>query len=196
MTTRVERMGALLGLLLFLLAGRSLAQEPEYPWLRFEQTPGAESSIPADKRTLSADWRDELAAEDHAIADVFRRTTIELQPGGKLTERAIFVRQLLSPTGVRNHGRLRHWVRPSFSRVTVEEAWVQLPDGRIVDFDLSTLQVQSDSDPALFSDGQVLNFEFSHLEPGATIALVIREENDLDRWPLPWARYWAQLLIF
>lgn len=174
---------------LILAARSSAGAEGTLPdWVRIDQRPGASSALPPAVTSLPPGRRSELAALDYPYADLLRRVTVDLEPDGRLVERETLVRYMLNAAGVRDHGNVYRGTRSQVARVILEEAWVRRVDGRIVDFDPSTLQIVSDADPDVFSDVQHLVFAFANLEPGATLVLVTRQEMDLDAWPLDWSR--------
>ncbi|MGH0032965.1 MAG: DUF3857 domain-containing protein [Myxococcota bacterium] len=189
----MSRAAALLLALGFALPVLARAETPD--WLRIEQRPGRETRVPGSARQVLPARLGELARAGHPFVDVVRSTELVLDAEDGLSERTILVRRFLNDVGVRDHGNLTRSVRAQAANVSLEEAWVELPDGAIADFDPATLQVTSEADPDVFSDVQRLVFPFAGLRPGATLVLVIREEIDLTKWPLHWSRiYFPQLL--
>lgn len=183
-------------LLVAVLAAASPGVSAQPEWLAIEQRPGAESALLDRGRSLSSERRDHLQAEEYPSVELLRRTEVELRSDGTIVDREVLVRHLLNDAGVREHGNLVRYVRSEVERIIVEEAWVLLARGDVIDLDPASIQVLSDDVEDLFSDVQKLVFAFGNLEPGATIVLVTRTEARLQDWPLSWTRiYYPQLLV-
>lgn len=181
-----------LAALLVLFWSGAVGAEPRFPeWVRFEQRPGQQSALRGVVDDFPLQRSDALAAAGHPYVDVVRRNELEIQSEGLLRERITLVRRLLTSAGVHDHGNLSLPVRSQLAHTSIEEAWVQRPDGRIVDFDPQTLQIVAGAAQDVFSDIQFLVFAFSGLEPGSTLVLSAREDVDLERWPLTWSRIYT-----
>src|SRR6266700_3656996 len=119
-----------------------------------------------------------LQAAKHPAIDRYRHTSYDLRADGVVEERLVVARQFLSNEGVREEGTLALSASASTDRVTIDEAYVMLPDGRRRPFDARTVQVVAPSGDELFHDFHTVALPFAELAPGATAVVVARIVSD------------------
>jgi hypothetical protein len=102
-------------------------------------------------------------------------------------ERVVVARQFLSDERAREAGTLAISASASTDRVTIDEAYVLLSDGRRRPFDARTVQVVAQASDELFHDFHTVALPFAELAPGATAVMAARIVSDSRSWPLPWS---------
>ncbi len=160
----------------------------DLPWLKLELVPGTEASIADTDLVPSPQRRAELEASAQSVVTMIQRNEIHILSSGSVVEQELEVRHFLTEDGVRDGGDLFASVRTLVDRLTIEEAWVRLPDGTRVDVAPDTIQVQSTPNPDIYSDSHTVIIPFPSLEVGASAVLRTSRERSRSEWPLPWSR--------
>lgn len=136
---------------------------------------------------LDADRAEALRREGHHAVDLYVANTTHVRANGVIVDRIAVVRHFLTDAGSREHGTLSLSARAT-ARQRIDEAYVRLPDGRIVRQPRGSVRFLPRSERDLFSDAFEVMVPFEHLVAGASVVLVMTVESNTREWPLPWSR--------
>jgi len=162
------------------------ASRPE--WLHLTATPPERSRISGSVLELDTSRAHDYADQGRGTAELLRRHELSLDRDGRLVTRVTFVRKYLTEEGVRQWGLGSVSVRSQIQELYLDEAWIQLPDGKRRNADLGQLQIVSAGSSDVFSDVVDVVIPFDGLIPGSTSVVVARIVERPGEWPLPWSK--------